>query len=135
MLILSLMSTFNLLRVTHFYCPQTKFAKVMFLHLSVILFTGGGSLPQCMLEKQTPPQGAGPPGAESPLHSACWEIRPTSGRYASYWNAYLFSFNFTEAISSVQEQDKRTSQGQPGTEAGDGSSQPIKCHDDKFTSG
>ena len=26
----------------------------------------------------------------TPLHSACWEIRPTSGRYASYWNAYLF---------------------------------------------
>ena len=24
-----------------FYCPQTKFAKVMFSHLSVILFTGG----------------------------------------------------------------------------------------------
>ena len=26
-----------------------------------------------------------PPGS-----SACWEIRATSGRYASYWNAYLF---------------------------------------------
>ena len=26
----------------HYYRPQTKFAKVMFLHLSVILFTGGG---------------------------------------------------------------------------------------------
>ena len=26
----------------NFYRPQTKFAKVMFLHLSVILFTGGG---------------------------------------------------------------------------------------------
>ena len=25
----------------HIYCPQTKFAKVMFLHLSAILFTGG----------------------------------------------------------------------------------------------
>ena len=33
-----------------FYRPQTKFAKVIFLHLSVILFTeGGGNLPQCML--------------------------------------------------------------------------------------
>ena len=29
-------------------------------------------------------------GADTPLRSACWEIRPTSGRYASYWNAYLF---------------------------------------------
>ena len=27
---------------SHHYRPQTKFAKVMFLHLSVILFTGGG---------------------------------------------------------------------------------------------
>ena len=29
--------------VSHFYRPQTKFAKVMFLHVSVILSTGGGS--------------------------------------------------------------------------------------------
>ena len=29
-----------------------------------------------------------PPGkADPPLRSACWEIRWTSGRYASYWNA------------------------------------------------
>ena len=28
----------------HFYRPQTKFAKVMFLHLSVILFTEGGEV-------------------------------------------------------------------------------------------
>ena len=28
--------------VLHLYCPQTKFAKVMFLHVSVILSTGGG---------------------------------------------------------------------------------------------
>ena len=27
--------------------------------------------------------------------SACWEIRSTSGRYASYWNAYLFSSYFS----------------------------------------
>ena len=24
-----------------------------------------------------------------PLHSACWDIQSTSGRYASYWNAFL----------------------------------------------
>ena len=34
------------------------------------------------------PQGR-PPGAETPC-SACWDIRSTSGRYASYWNAILF---------------------------------------------
>ena len=26
-----------------------------------------------------------------PWSSACWEIRATSGRYASYWNAFLFN--------------------------------------------
>ena len=34
----------------------------------------------------TLPLGPGtPPGS-----SACWEIRATSGQYASYWNAFLF---------------------------------------------
>ena len=59
------------------YRPQTKFAKVMFLHLSVILFTGGVCLsardqappprPAPPLE-QTPPSGSrhpSPPGAET----------------------------------------------------------------------
>ena len=48
------------------------------------------------------PSGAGtPPGRYTPLDrytslgrytprsSACWEIRATSGQYASYWNAFL----------------------------------------------
>ena len=43
-------------------------AKVIFLHLFVILFTGGG-LPQCMLgyqppQEQTPPGTRNPPGAD-----------------------------------------------------------------------
>ena len=29
-------------------------------------------------------------GTPSPRSSACWEIRATSGRYASHWNAFLF---------------------------------------------
>ena len=52
--------------------------KVIFLHLSVILFTGGV------------------PGQVHPGISACWEIRATSGRYASYWNAFLFGIFFAE---------------------------------------
>ena len=48
--------------------------KVIFLHLSVILFTGGGGT------------------------WACWEIRATSGRYASYLNAFLFDMNSNENI-------------------------------------
>ena len=37
-------------------------------------------------------RGRHPPrtrGRHPPWHSACWEIRATSGRYASYWNAIL----------------------------------------------
>ena len=87
----------------HFYRPQQSWGKVMFVHVSVILFTGG-CLPQCMLG-YTHPLGrhlpwVGPPGRHAPIpgqtppgqtppHSACW-IRSTSGRYASYWNAILF---------------------------------------------
>ena len=81
----------------------------MFLQLSVILFTGG--LPQCMLgyhppeadtpqkqalpgsrhppEADTPPEAGNPPEAGTPLRSACWEMRSTGGRCASYWNAIL----------------------------------------------
>ena len=81
--------------------------KVIFLHLSVILFTGG-VLPQCMLVYPTPSSRPPPhpwsrhplrsrhipradtlPRAGIPLCSACWEIQSTSGRYASYWNAIL----------------------------------------------
>ena len=36
------------------------------------------------------PQDQIPPDQPPPLCSACWEIRSTSGRYASYWNAILF---------------------------------------------
>ena len=68
----------------------------------------GGCLLQYMLGyippswEQTPPPeqtplGADTPrirhplGADTPQSSACREIWATSGRYASYWNAYLFS--------------------------------------------
>ena len=30
-----------------------------------------------------------PPGRYTPRTSTCWEIWATSGRYASYWNAFL----------------------------------------------
>ena len=59
-----------------FYWPQRSWAKVMFLQVCVILFTGGG-LPQCMLGyppppggrppwEQAPPPGADPPRADTP---------------------------------------------------------------------
>ena len=33
-----------------------------------------------------------------PQHSAFWEIRATSGRYASYWNAILLLFCFSHVL-------------------------------------
>ena len=104
--------------------------KVIFFHLSVILFTGGE-----YLGRYTPQAGISPPGqvhphtpklprvctslgryttvplagtspwAGTPLHgsSACWEIRATSRRYASYWNAFLYVkfFSPIESNSSL----------------------------------
>ena len=43
---------------------------------------------------RNPPRNRHPPGSRPPLCSACWEIRATSGRDASYWNAYLAYFYF-----------------------------------------
>ena len=92
--------------ISHNYRPQRSWAKVMFLQASVILLTGG-CLPQCML-RYTPPRSRHPPWEQIPP----WEqtpprsrhtpqtkytpleadsgIRSMSGRYASYWNAFLF---------------------------------------------
>ena len=135
------------LRVKQALEHETHFPKVIFLHLSVILFTGGEYLGRYTPSRYTPPSGtppppgwytplpkagtpppprqvhphppgrytptpqAGtppppgrytplgrhtpwqvhPPGRYTPRSSAGWEIRATSGRYASYWNTFLFS--------------------------------------------
>ena len=42
-------------------------------------------------EADTPSREAATPPQEA---DTTWEIRATSGRYASYWNAYLFSWCF-----------------------------------------
>ena len=76
-----------------------------------------GCLPQCMLgyhplppKDQTrppPTRDQAPPWNRHPQEQtpprACWEIRSTSGRYASYWNAILFAAWITKDkfISSV----------------------------------
>ena len=95
-------------------------AKVIFLHLSVIhsVHRGGGCLSACW---DTTPPGADPPGADIPQsrhppgadtppwssppgsRHPPWEahssIRSTSGRYASYWNAFLLVL-FADGSSS-----------------------------------
>ena len=58
----------------HFYYrPQTKFGKVMFLHVSVILSTGGGSAP--LHAGIHPPVAESPTGTDTPTPGS----RPPSG--------------------------------------------------------
>ena len=75
-------------------------AKVMFLLVSVILLKGGSASVHTRINpppradhpprKQTPP-GADTPGSRPPPPGeADSGIRSMSGRYASYWNAFLF---------------------------------------------
>ena len=61
-----------------FYRPQRSCGKVMFSQLSVILSTGG-----CLADNQ--PRGT---YTHTPTHTADVYC---SGRYASYWNAFLFT--------------------------------------------
>ena len=81
----------------------------MFLHLSVILLTGGAAPVHAGIQ---PPRADTPwadtPQADTPLPSACWDTHPlpsacwdmpTSGRYASYWNAFLFKAYLLYSIS------------------------------------
>ena len=96
-------------------------AKVMFLHVCVILFTGGVSGQQPWDQAATPlrdqadtPSGPRrtPPGTRQPpwdqqtppdQGEPPWEedfsIRSMSGRYASYWNAFFFQ-QFFHSISN-----------------------------------
>ena len=92
--------------ISSHYRPQRSWGKVMFSQASVILLTGavsasvhagihplGADTPR---EQTTPPGADTPPGSRHPLEltppsprTACWEIRSTRGRFASYWNAIL----------------------------------------------
>ena len=47
------------------------------------------------------PRSRHPPGVDTPLRSACSEIWATSGRYASYWNAYLLVISIVRGINKV----------------------------------
>ena len=80
------------------YRPQRSWGKVMFLHVSVILFTGGSAPLHAWVHpplEQTPSGTRQHPPHPHPQRSACGEIWATSGRYASYWNAILFKNDIT----------------------------------------
>ena len=65
--------------------------KVIFLHLFVILFTGGIPPPGTRHHPPGTRHHPPPPGTRHTLPQcrACWEIRSMRRRYASYWNAIL----------------------------------------------
>ena len=114
----------------YFYRPQRSWAKVMFLQASVILSTGGVCLsafwdasPPARDQRPTPlppgirdpppdqadpPPGPGrhPPGPETPPEADA-SIRSMSGRYASYWNAFLLVNEFSEFNESFKENSIR----------------------------
>ena len=87
----------NLLRTCSvlYYRAQRSWAKVMFLQASVILSTGWGGV-SASVHAGIPPRSKHPtlppPGADA-------GIRSTSGRYASYWNAFLFRLHFKSFVS------------------------------------
>ena len=71
--------------VARFVIRKRSCGKVMFLHLSVILSTGGGCVfPSAYWD--TPLPGQTPPGQTPPPPADDY----CCGRYASYWNAFLF---------------------------------------------
>ena len=63
---------------------HNEVAKVMFLHLSVILFTGRGVVPQCMLGYH-PPEAHTPLEAHPPEAHPLWEAPP---RRHAPWEAH-----------------------------------------------
>ena len=98
-------------------------AKVLFLHPTVILFSGGCDNP-CQTphswhgepsrsrhtplgmenpprRRHTPPEQTPPGWRTPPPRVADSGIRSTIGRYASYWNAFLFATVFDDGLRSV----------------------------------
>ena len=71
-------------------------------------FCSCGGLHHCMLGYHPPPVKADPLAwrppwqGRSPPRSAFWEIRSTSGWYASYWNAVLLNLFLTFSIQTIQ---------------------------------
>ena len=75
------------------FCPQGESASV---HAWIPPSPGADTT----VRDQAPP-GADTPGRRHPPRSACWEIRPTSGRYASYWNAIVSLIIFSGYLFHV----------------------------------
>ena len=98
------------------YRPQRSWGKVMFLQASVILLTGG--VPPPLPRNQTPPPEQTPLGNTYPpnyvpprdyVYPPPPRGRSMCGRYASYWNAFLFLLHFADNWSAKAK--RRRTQG------------------------
>ena len=113
--------------MTLFITGYEVVAKVMFLLVSVILLTGGVCLSACWDTPRSrhPPKQTPPPWSRHSVNrgvclSVCWDttppleqtppfpweadsgIRSMSGRYASYWNAFLYFICFSSICADVK---------------------------------
>ena len=89
------------LRVLTMCLCETKFAKVMFLHLSVSHSVHKGGVPargSALVLGGACSGGSGPGGhmEETPRDGYC------CGRYASYWNAFLHSHKFAVDVDKYE---------------------------------
>ena len=94
------------------YRPQRSWAKVMFLQASVILSTGGVSSREGehppgreTPRQETSPPKENPPARRPPLGGEPPRIRSMSGRYASYWNAFLLSIRIIRIYCTMNIYD------------------------------
>ena len=79
---------------TFLYRPQRRCGKVVFLHQSVILFTGWG----CAIPPVGRPPWADPPSPRLTLRSACWD---TVNKWAVYILLALVDMSsFCEAVDT-----------------------------------
>ena len=95
-------------------------AKVIFLHLSVIHSVHRGAyLTSRTPPGPDPPRDQTPPGTRPPRDqtapgpdppppgTADSGIRSTIGRYASYWNAFLFTYKFSLFVQFEDKYDRK----------------------------
>ena len=90
---------------SHFYRPQRSWGKVTppptrytprgQVHPHTRYTPRPGTPPGT---RYTPRDQVHPPPLPPPGSCACWEIRATSGRYASYWNAFLLSVSVSFSV-------------------------------------
>ena len=87
---------------SNFYRPQKKFGARLYFYTCLPFCSQGGSASVHAGISPTPRAGT-PLEADTPLpwSRSCWEIRSTSGRYASYWNAILFIISLLTSDSEI----------------------------------